>query len=176
MDPRRATRAISPVIATMLLVGLTFVLSALVYLLVFATPAWIDPSRFQYIHIAGVRHAGDPFTTTCDDSCITLVHEGTAPLRSDDLSAVVLRNNVMLKTNITTLNAGIFYTTKHDGVEYVTGPGASGPKGATWDPGEEIYLDLTESKVGPTKAGDFVTVRIIDKTSGLVISEDTARA
>jgi len=177
MTPRRVSRAISPVIATMLLVGLTVVLSALVYLLVSTAPqAGIDPSRFQYIRILSIRHAGDTFTTTCDDSCITLVHEGNAPLANDDLSVVVLRNNLVLKTNITTLNAGRFYTTKHDGVEYLTGPGSLGAKGATLDPGEEIYLDLTESKVGLTKAGDLVTVRIIDKTSGIVISEDSARA
>jgi flagellin-like protein len=177
MALRRVSRAVSPVIATMLLVGMTVVLSALVYLLVSTAPqAGIDPSRFQFIHITAIRHAGDTFSLTCDDSCILLIHEGKAPLRNNDLSVVVLRNNVMLKTNITTLNAGLFYTTKHDGAEYLTGPGSQGPKGATWDPGEEIYLDLTESKVGLTKAGDLVTVRIIDKDSQLVISEDTARA
>ncbi|HVN65005.1 MAG TPA: type IV pilin [Methanomicrobiales archaeon] len=177
MPPCRVPPAISPVIGAMLLVGLTVVLSALVYLLVLSgPPVGIDPSRFQYIRIMEIRHAGDTFTPQCDDSCIRLIHEGNAPLRSNDLSAVVLRNNVMLKTNITTLNAGIFYTTKHDGAEYVTGPGSEGPRLSTWDPGEEIYLDLTESKVGPTKAGDVMTVRIVDKESGLVISEDTARA
>ena len=40
MDPHRLSRAISPVIATMLLVGLTVVLSALVYLMVAGSPIW----------------------------------------------------------------------------------------------------------------------------------------
>jgi flagellin-like protein len=174
MDPRRATRAISPVIATLLLVGMTFVLSALVYLLVIAAPpSGIDPSRFQYIHIMEIRHAGDTYSPNCDDSCIRLIHEGNAPLGNNDLAAVILRNGVELPANITTLNANLFLRTKHNGVDHVFGPGADGPKGSAWNPGEEVYIDLNDRTV---KAGDFVTVRIIDKTSGLVISEDTARA
>ncbi len=56
MALRRMSRAISPVIATMLLVGLTVVLSALVYLLVSTAPqAGIDPSRFQFIRIVAIR-------------------------------------------------------------------------------------------------------------------------
>ncbi len=173
MDLRRQPQGISPVIATMLLVGITVVLSALVYLLVFAPPAWIDPSRFQYIHITAIQHAGDPFTPNCDDSCIRLIHEGNAPLGNNDLAAIILRNGVELSANITTLNANLFTKTKHTGVDHVFGPGADGPKGSAWNPGEEVYIDLNDKTV---KAGDFVTVRIIDRTSGLVISEDTARA
>ena len=170
MDPRRPPPGISPVIATMLLVGLTIVLSALVYLLVSAAPqAGIEPSRLQYIHITAIRHAGDPFTLSCDDSCILLLHEGNAPLENDGLSALVLRNDERLRANITTMNGKSFLSTKHDGVEHLSGPGS---KGSTWDPGEEIWIDLND---GSVKAGDLVTVRIIDRATNLVISEDTAR-
>jgi flagellin-like protein len=171
MDPCRHSRAISPVIATMLLVGMTVVLSTLVYLLVSTAPqAGIDPSRFQYIHILAIRHAGDPFSTACDDSCILLIHEGNGPLENDGLSAIILRNNEKMNANITTMNAKRFISTKHNGVEDMSGPGS---KGSSWDPGEEIWIDLAEESI---KAGDLVTVRIIDKTADLVISEDTARA
>jgi hypothetical protein len=178
MDPRRPPDGISPVIATMLLVGLTVVLSALVYLLLLTgPPAGIDPSRFQYIRITEIRitgkHVKDTSPPACDDSCIFLVHEGNAPLENDRISAVILGNRGMVKTNITTLNAGHFDKTKHTGVEHLTGPGSKGPIGSTWDPGEEIYIDLNEHSVQP---GDLVTVRIIDTDSNLVISEDTARA
>jgi flagellin-like protein len=171
MDPRRLSRAISPVIATMLLVGLTVVLSALVYLLVSTAPqAGIDPSRFQFIRIVAIRHAGDPFSTACDDSCILLIHGGNGPLGNDGLSAIILRNNEKLKANITTMNAKRFLSTKHNGVENLSGPGS---KGSSWDPGEEIWIDLNDNSI---KAGDLVTVRIIDTTTELVISEDTERA
>ena len=173
MDSRRHLPAISPVIGAMLLVGITAVLSALVYLLVIAGPSvGLTQPRLQYMRIVTVRQAGDPFTDGCDDSCVILLHEGNAPLRNDDLSAVVLRNNEKLKANITTMNAYLFYWTKHDGVAHISGPGAAGSKGSTWDPGEEIWIDLNDKSL---KAGDLVTVRIIDKTSNLVISEDTAR-
>jgi hypothetical protein len=162
----------------MLLVGMTVVLSALVYLLVLAAPpSGIDPSRFQYIHIMEIRitgkHEEDTLPPACDDSCILLIHEGNGPLQNDGISAVVLGNNKVVKANITTLNGGLFPKTKHFGAEHVSGPGSKGPVGSTWDPGEEIYLDLNEHSLGP---GDLVTVRIIDTESDLVISEDTARA
>jgi FlaG/FlaF family flagellin (archaellin) len=174
MDPRRPLPGISPVIATMLLVGMTVLLSALVYLLVLAAPqAGIDPSRLQYIHVLAIRHEGDPFSPNCDDSCILLIHEGNAPLENDALSAIILRNSERLPANITTLNAYHFYSTKHNGVDHLWGPGSEGSKGSRWDPGEEIFIDLNDHSV---KAGDLVTVRIIDKTTDLVISEDTARA
>lgn len=171
MDPRRPSHGISPVIATMLLVGMTVVLSALVYLMVLAAPQpGIDPSLFQYIHIMEVRHPGDPVSPPCDDSCILLIHEGTASLENDRISAVILGNNEMVKANVTTLNGKKYLSTKHTGVKNL---GGAGSRGSTWDPGEEIYIDLKEDLV---KEGDFVTVRIIDKTSNLVISEDSARA
>jgi len=155
----------------MLLVGMTVVLSSLVYLLVSNAPqAGIDPSRFQFIRIIAIRHAGDPFSTACDDSCILLIHEGNGPLENDGLSTIILRNNEKIQANITTMNAKRFLSTKHYGVENLSGPGS---KGSSWDPGEEIWIDLAEESI---KAGDLVTVRIIDKTADLVISEDSARA
>jgi flagellin-like protein len=170
MPPRRASPAISPVIATVLLVGMTVVLSALVYLLALsAPPPGIDPSRFQYIQIVAVRHAGDALTPTCDDSCILLLHKGNAPLGNDGISAIVIRNDEKLAANITTLNGKRFIGTKHFGVENLGGPGS---RSSTWDPGEEIWIDLSENSVA---AGDLVTVRIIDQASDIVISEDTAR-
>jgi len=171
MDPRRLSPGISPVMGTMLLVGMTVVLSSLVYLLVLAAPqAGIDPSRFQYIHITEIRHPGDPITPPCDDSCILLIHEGNAPLDNDQLSAVILGNNEMVKANITTLNGKKYPATKHFGVKNL---GGAGSRGQTWDPGEEIYIDLKDDLL---EEGDLVTVRIVDKTTDLVISEDTARA
>ena len=171
MDPRRTASGVSPVLATMLLVGLTIAVSALAYLLLSGfSPAGIDPSRMQYLRITTVRHAGDVFTPACDDSCIVLIHEGTASLGNEGLSALILRNGERLPANVTTLNGKAFIPTIHTGVESLSGPGSKGP---SWDPGEEIWIDLSD---GSVKAGDFVTVRIIDKDSNLVISEDTARA
>ncbi|MDD1666413.1 MAG: hypothetical protein LUQ23_02630 [Methanomicrobiales archaeon] len=178
MDPRRLSPGISPVMGTMLLVGMTVVLSSLVYLLVLAAPqAGIDPSRFQYIRITEIRimekHVKDTSPPACDDSCIFLIHDGNAPLGNDRITAVVLGNNRIEKANITTMNADLFIKTKHDGVEHLSGPGSKGSIGSSWNPGEEIYIDLNEHSI---QAGDLVTVRIVDKDSNLVISEDTARA
>jgi len=178
MDPRRRSHGISPVIGAMLLVGITVVLSALVYLMVLAAPhPGIDPARFQYIHIRDIRitgtHAESTIPPACDDSCILLVHEGNGPLQNDRVAAIILGNGRTLKANITTLNAYRFPQTKHLGAEHLSGPGSEGPVGSTWDPGEEIYIDLNEKSI---LSGELVTVRIIDKDSNLVISEDSALA
>jgi flagellin-like protein len=171
MDSRRQPLGISPVIGTILLVGITVVLSAAVWLLAFSgQPAAIDPPRFQYIHIVAIYHPGDPLVPPCDDSCILLIHRGTAPLENDRISALILGNDEAIRANITTLNGKKFLPTKHTGVKNLGGAGSRGP---AWNPGEEIYIDLKEDLV---MAGDLVTVRIIDRDSNLVISEDTARA
>jgi hypothetical protein len=149
-----------------------------VYLMVAsAPPPEIDPSKFQYIRIVEVRitgkHDDQVVPRGCDDSCIFLVHEGNGRLKNDRVAAVVLGNDRMVKANITTLNAGQFPKTRHFGAEHVSGPGSEGPAGSTWDPGEEIYLDLNEKTL---HTGDLVTVRIIDRDSNIIISEDTTRA
>ncbi|HTY51720.1 MAG TPA: type IV pilin [Methanomicrobiales archaeon] len=167
----RCSPAISPVIGAMLLVVITVVLSALVYLLVLSgPPPGVDPSRFQYIRILEIRTPGDPITPPCDDSCIRLIHDGTASLQNDRISALVIGNDETIRANITTLNGKNFVPTMHTGVKNLGGPGS---RSSTWDPGEEIYIDLKE---GLVQDGDLVTVRIIDKETDLVISEDTARA
>ncbi len=180
MDPRRQPQGISPVIGAMLLVGMTVVLSGLVYLMVLAAPVpGMDFPGSQYIHITEIRHAGDAVVTDCEDRCIRLIHLGTRSLENNALSAVILKNGetIMVSTshgitpvNITTLNGNRFPKTKHDGVQTLSGKGA---QGATWEPGEEIWILLRKNLV---TEGDLVTVRIIHKPSNLVISEDTARA
>ncbi len=180
MDPRRQPQGISPVIGAMLLVGMTVVLSASVYLLVLAGPVpGMDFPGSQYIHITGIRHAGDPEIPDCEDRCIKLIHLGTRALENNALEAIILRNGatMMVSTshgvtpvNITTMNGKLFLKTKHDGVQTLSGAGS---KGATWEPGEEIWILLRKNLVGD---GDLITVRIIHRPSNLVISEDTARA
>jgi len=133
----------------------------------------------QYIHIIEIRHAGDPDETDCEDRCIKLLHRGTRALENNALAAIILKNRVtmMVSTdggatpiNITTMNGLKFPKTKHDGVQTLSG---TGTKGATWEPGEEIWILLRKNLI---KEGDLITVRIIHKPTNIVISEDTARA
>jgi hypothetical protein len=163
----------------MLLVGITVVLSALVYLLVMAGPIpGMDFPGPQYIHIVEIRHAGDPVETDCEDSCIKLIHLGNRALENNALAADILKGGVtiMVSTdhgvtpvNITTMNGQKFPATKHDGVKTLSGSGA---RGATWEPGEETWILLRKNLI---REGDLITVRIIHKPTNLVISEDTAR-
>jgi hypothetical protein len=171
MDSRRQPQGISPVIGAMLLAGMTVVLSAIVYVLVAGLPimAQVDPAGFQYISITTLRlGSGEPYPLC--DNCIILLHRGNRALKNDDLSAIVLSNGATLAANISTLNGQKYSSTAHAGLHRLGGPGS---REKTWDPGEEIWLDL---KAGLIREGDLVTVRIIHKPSHLVISEDTAQA
>ena len=159
---------------------MTAVLAALVCLMVLAVPnLGMDFPGSQYIHITGIRHAGDPPEAGCEDRCIKLLHRGTKALENNALAAVILKNGetLMVSTdhgvtpvNITTMNGLKFPTTKHDGVQTLSG---AGTQGATWEPGEEIWILLRKNLV---QEGDTITVRIIHKPTDLVISEDTVRA
>ncbi|MGA2935277.1 MAG: type IV pilin N-terminal domain-containing protein [Methanomicrobiales archaeon] len=171
MDPRRQSRAISPVIATMLLVGLTVLLSALVYLMVAGLPASmpLDTMKdLQYIEITAVYDQDDEYAHAMNyDSRVLLTHKGTRELENDDLRALVYRNGEQLNCRIDTLNGVKIQSTVHTGLSRLYGPGS---QGKTWAPGETLTIDLNNGTLHP---GDELRIDIFSKSKNTVISSDT---
>ena len=171
MDPRRLSPAISPVIATMLLVGLAVVLSALVYLMVSGLPASLQLDALkdlQFIEITAVYSVDDEYTHAMNyDSRVLLTHKGTRELDNDDLRALVFRNGVQLNCRIDTLNGVKIQSTSHTGLSRLYGPGS---QGKTWAPGETLTIDLNNGTLHP---GDELRIDIFSKSAGTVISSDT---
>jgi len=173
MALRRVSRAISPVIATMLLVGLTVVLSALVYLMVAGFPASMPfdaTKQLQFIEITAVYHQDDgPPHLMNYDSRVLLTHKGTRELENDDLRALLFRNGIQLKCNIVTMNGVKVQSTIHTGFSTLYGPGS---QGKTWAPGEILTIDLNNGTLHP---GDELRIDIFSKSANIVISSDTYR-
>jgi len=171
MDPRRHSRAISPVIATMLLVGMTVVLSALVYLMAAGLPASLQldtMEQMQYIEITAVYHQDDEYTHALNyDSRVLLTHKGTRELENDDLRALIYRNGMQLSCRIDTMNGVKVQSTIHTGLSRLYGPGS---QGKTWAPGETLTIDLNNGTLHP---GDELRVDIFSKSADTVISSDT---
>ena len=147
---RRVSRAISPVIATMLLVGLTVILSALVYLIVAGLPASIQSDLvggMQYIEITAVYDQDDEYAHALNyDSRVLLTHKGTRELGNDDLRAVVSGTGCSLDCRIDTMNGVKIQSTVHTGLSRLYGPGS---QGKTWAPGETLTIDLSNGTLHP---------------------------
>jgi flagellin-like protein len=171
MDPRRHSRAISPVIATLLLVGMTVVLSGLVYLLLAGFPSGVqyDPiEQPQRIRIAEMYRNGiaSPYPN-CRNSCVVLRHDGTKPLANDDLAPVFFRNEIQVPVNIPTMNGDQFIKLHPKGVRILEGVGC---QGRFWDPGEEIRIDFNK---GTFQQGDRVRVEIGSRSGDIILPSDT---
>ena len=173
MVPRRPTRAISPVIATMLLVGMTVVLSALVYMMVAGLPAAIPfdaANELQYIEITAVYHQDDDLPHAMNyDSRVLLTHKGTRELMNNDLRALVFRNGAQMSCRIDTMNGVKIQGTPHTGLQKISGPGC---QGQTWAPGETLTLDLNNGTLHP---GDELRIDIFSRSRNMVISSDSFR-
>ncbi|HXW98916.1 MAG TPA: type IV pilin [Methanomicrobiales archaeon] len=173
MEPRRRCAGISPVLASMILVGMTVVLATLVYLMVAGLPATIPAdavSDMQFLEITAVYHVDDdaPYAMNYD-SRVLLTHKGTRELPNDDLRALVFRNGAQLNCRIDTMNGVKFQSSSHTGVQKISGAGC---QGSTWSPGETLTLDLNNGTLHP---GDEIRVDIFSKSGNRIISSDTYR-
>jgi flagellin-like protein len=171
MPPRRASPAISPVIATVLLVGMTVVLSALVYLLVAGFPSGLQytpPGEPQRIAISEVYRDGvaSPYPN-CRRSCVVMRHDGTSPLPNDGLTPVFFRNEIQVPVNIPTMNGDRFIKLHPTGVRLLEGEGC---RGRSWDPGEEIRIEFSK---GTFQQGDLVRVEIGSRSGDVILPSGT---
>jgi flagellin-like protein len=173
MDSRRRTPApaISPVIATVLLVGITVVLSAFVYLLLAGFPSELqyDPvDQPQRIRITEMYRDGVPSPyPNCRRSCVVLRHDGTKPLGNTDLMPVFFRNEIRVPVNIPTMNGYQFIQQHPPGVRILEGDGCLG---RSWDPGEEIRIEFN---MGTFHQGDRVRVEIGSRSGDIIFPSDT---
>jgi len=174
MVPRRISPALSPVIATMLLVGITVVLGALVYLLVAGYPSLLrgDPAgMYQDLRIVQIYDdSGTSPYANCKKSCMVLINSGVKPVRNADLSVRVTTNGKPVDCNIFSLHSQTYnFSPLRHGVERIAGEGT---RGETWNPGEEILIDFSNGTFHP---GDEVEIEFISGSGGTVVSRDSYR-
>jgi len=164
-------RALSNTHATLLMVAITVILAVLVLLMALAmipSWSWAEPS-LPPIVITGISHASKETGKLTYASRVFLLNNDSTVYENDRLQAVFYRDGQRAGT-VQTLNGHLLISSHHDGVKYVEGEGCRSPY---WNPGEEMVVDLTDSTLVP---GVMVTVEIVDKPTGSVISKHSARA
>jgi FlaG/FlaF family flagellin (archaellin) len=162
--------AMSPVMATTLLVAITIILAAIIAAMLlywpllqfFSTPV---PAIFTITNIDST----DEITKKINfDSRVIIINSGTASYQNKNLKAIFYKNGVKVNANIQTLNGHDFISTVHTGVQWMGGMGC---EGLTWTPGEMTAIDLND---GTFRPGDSVQIDIIDNsTTNQIISRHT---
>ncbi|WP_292366389.1 MULTISPECIES: type IV pilin [unclassified Methanoculleus] len=168
---KESERALSDTHGTYLLVAVTIILAALVLLLLLAmvpSSLWTQPPQTPII-ITGITHTSEETGQLTYASRVTLKNNGSTVYENDCLKAVFYKNGQKVCI-VQTLNGHLLIPSHHYGVKTLGGEGCRTPY---WNPGEEMTADLSDGTFCP---GAEVTVEIVDKRDGKVVSKHTVRA
>jgi hypothetical protein len=153
------------------MVAVTIILAALVLLMVLAMVpswSWTEPEGPPIV-ITGIAHTSEDTGQLTYASRVTLKNNSSTVYENDCLKAVFYRNGQKVCI-VQTLNGHLLIPSHHYGVRFLEGEGCRTPY---WNPGEEMTADLTDRTFQP---GVEVTVEIVDKRNGEVISKHTVKA
>jgi len=167
----KSESALSDTHGTFLMVAVTIILAALVLLMVLAMVpswSWTEPEGPPIV-ITGIAHTSEDTGQLTYASRVTLKNNGSTVYENDCLKAVFYRNGQKVCI-VQTLNGHLLIPSHHYGVRFLEGEGCRTPY---WNPGEEMTADLTDRTFQP---GVEVTVEIVDKRNGEVISKHTVKA
>jgi hypothetical protein len=157
-------RAISPVVADILMVGIVMILAIFV-LLLFHLPSfyYIEPEISSDLQIKGVYHVNE-YGYLNYDSRVILINNGIEAHENGALYAEFYRNGEKVSCNIETMNGYDFISSHHYGVQTMGGTGCCGQ---FWNPNEKIALDFTDLTFRP---GDIIKMDIFQRPSNKLIS------
>jgi hypothetical protein len=106
----------------------------------------------------------DIIQSTNFDSKMVLQNTDTINYKSKNLYAMTYKNGVALDCRITTLDGNKFISTRHFGVQYISG------LGNTWNAGQKISIDYKDKTFHPE---DTITFEVYDTITKKIISRDT---
>ncbi|WP_235808171.1 type IV pilin [Methanoculleus horonobensis] len=152
------------------MVAVTVILAAivLIWLLSFF-PAGSGVEPEPSIIITEISHVSAGTGTLTYASRVTLKNNSSTTYENDHLRGVFYVNGYRACI-IQTLNGYLLIPSHHYGVKTLGGEGC---RTSFWGPGEEMTADLTDGTFYP---GAEVTLEVVDKRSGRVISKHTVRA
>jgi len=153
----------------LLMLAITFILAALVLLMMVLLPYQTDESVPAVFKITKIRHVNDYGRLTYD-SRMMVANTGEIGYSNLNLYALTYRNGDLLASSIKTVNGHDFISTHHYKIQNL---GGLGSQGTTWDPGELIYIDYTDKTFHP---GDVVTFEVYDVVTDQIISRHTYTA
>ncbi|WP_214083962.1 type IV pilin [Methanoculleus sp.] len=163
--------ALSDTHGTFLMVAVTVILAALVLLMLLSmipSWSWTEPGEPPIV-ITGIAHTSEETGQLTYASRVTLKNNGSTVYENDCLKAVFYKNGQKVCI-VHTLNGHLLIPSHHYGVKTLGGEGCRTPY---WNPGEEMTADLSDGTFYP---GVEVTVEIVDKRDGKVVSKHTVGA
>ena len=161
-------RSLSHTHAALLMVAITIVFAALLLLILLGmipSWSWAGPEMPPII-ITEIVHT-DVGTTQAGR--VFLLNNGSTTYENDCLRAVFYLDGVRFCT-IPTLNGHLFISSHHNKAQHLKGAGCRTPY---WNPGEELEINLSNNILFP---GAMVTVEIVNRVTGQVISKHTVQA
>jgi flagellin-like protein len=160
-------QAASPVIAIVLLIGITFILAMLVLLMClgFQIPHG-DPSVPAIFVISKIQHV-NPHGVLDYDSYMIVTNSGKIPYDNRKLYAKTFRNGALLPCIIPTLNGHDFIPLHPYGIQTL---GGLGSHNYYWYPGQTINIDYSKGTFHPA---DIVRFEVYDRRTNIIISRDT---
>jgi hypothetical protein len=166
-------QASSPVVAVVLLIGITFILAILVLLMClgFQMPHG-DPSVPDVFKIARINYILDSDRINYV-GYVTVTNTDLINYRNRVLKVNTYINGDLADCNIPTLNNDLFCTLNHNGVRRLWGVGTWGNRNfstSVWPAQSEITIEYKKGKLHP---GDRITLEFIDTTTNQIISRDT---
>ncbi|WP_241481297.1 type IV pilin [Methanoculleus sediminis] len=162
--------ALSDTHGVLLMVAVTVILAAILLLILLSMlPAgsWVEPQ--PPIIITEISHVSTGTGTLTYASRVTLKNNGSTVYENDCLRAVFYVNGYRACI-VHTLNGHLLIPSHHYGVKTLSGEGCRTP---FWNPGETMTADLSDGTFYP---GAEVTLQVVDKRSGRIISKHTMRA
>ncbi len=163
----------SPIVAVLLLVGITIVLAMLVLILCNGLLSQnIDSSVPVIFRITSVKFITDSGGTGVR-GFVTLTNTASKNYQNRYLGVVTYVNGRKADCNIPTLNNQLFCSLNHYGVWHLYGVGTWGNKDSptsVWPGHSDIAI---EYRNGIMRPGDHLAIEVIDTTTGRIISRDT---
>ncbi|BBL68556.1 hypothetical protein MchiMG62_17370 [Methanoculleus chikugoensis] len=162
--------ALSDTHGVFLMVAITVILAAIVLLMLLSMlPAGSLAEPQPPIIITEISHVNAGAGALTYASRVTLKNNSSTTYENDCLRAVFYVNGYKACI-VQTLNGHLLIPSHHYGVKTLGGEGC---RDRFWNPGEEMTADLTDGTFYP---GAEVTLKIVDKRNGRVISKHTVRA
>jgi flagellin-like protein len=157
--------ASSPIHGCILLLAITFILAALVLLMIPKLPEYSTdeiPVIFEIVVMKYTKTASWKY-----ENKLIVKNSGTRAYDNRKLYAITYRNGDRLPCKIPYINFQYYINNKPLGIQRIGGMGTGG---LSWTPEAEIFIDYSQ---GTFRPGDTIRFEVYDRETNQMISSDT---
>jgi len=157
--------ASSAIHGCILLIAITFILAALVLLMIPELPVYSSDETPVIFEIVSMK-----YTKTGSwkyENKLTVKNSGTTAYDNRILSAITYRNGERLPCKIPYINFQYYIDNKPLGIQRI---GGMGTDDFSWVPEATIFIDYTQ---GTFRPGDTIRFEVYDRETNRILSSDT---